>query len=457
MSIHMIPLSIWTKRSIISIFVCIIPLFVLACSLVSPPSPLVTDTNTEAMSPTFDQKTTQPATPTENDPIASPLPSKNPAKTEAPTSKTEEASAQLVPTTSPTLNHETPILHNRLKVAFATIEQVNNSGLQTQIWLLLPPYKAPTLLLNPGPDKSLIDDQISWSNNGNYLAFSQKVDDDLMTISTIDVSTKESQALGITSAYPSEARLAIFPDSWSPDDQWLRITKISGNQGQGGGSFQDILVNLPTNTVFELDEEAVFLSWSPVIPDQFAYIYLQEYPFYENASFNIGVVGQDVPLLTISDFGNYSLGASRMSWSPDGEKIIISAFDVKNSSHALLLIDVSNQTWDVIKPNIGQFPASWSADVNWVALWGDSINFLNPNKPSLPIIQIEGTSLSSIPKRWLSDCINFMYQDGNTLLYVDPSNPAKSVEVVDFNEIGLGSDLMPVSVEVWDPNCQFVD
>lgn len=339
-----------------------------------------------------------------------------------------------------------------LKVAYATFQDDGSS----QIWLLREPTQSPQLILNLESTNGLLNDQLSWSHSGEFIAFTHLVDGDTVSVSKVNIENMEIQSLGfsyplVTGDSNSSVAISLFPFSWSDDDRWLHAS-LSYIDPETRQEFRkDFILSTEGEEIIELEETVEFVAWSSIDPQQYLYI---SHPNHEGGetAVSIGVVGNDKPLKTISDLGEYAPGMRfHLAWSPDAAVAIATSFNGVTRNTSVVKINFQEERWQLLtyEAQGRSHPSLWSSNGQWLAFWQSSNLYLwEIEITDEPAIQVPLQTSYVTPLFWLRGEEFLLYLDGDVLYAIDPEQAQDPLPVLNVAALKIASTRQ-VNVNVW--------
>lgn len=320
-----------------------------------------------------------------------------------------------------------------LRVSYVTVKlDDRNEVIQSQLWVLYPPYDLPQLLYSTGDGKQdFIISPPVWSHDGKRVAFAQLAGDKRhIAFSVFDIGTKALTQLTDKLEFdqPFNSKYTV---KWSNDDRWLYIDYFFNfSNGQ--------IVNAASNVSYKMEgrTQDELVGWSPVQYDQYVSISRKDFPDPGGDILCLHQVMKTSPIKCFEDLDYTLLSGDTFSWSADGEKALIVASD-DGGKFSYILLNFSDMVWQPIFVTEYFEPFSiWSSDNQWVALsaYRRGIRFLNmgqkhPNLDSK--LEVEYPRLLG----WSLDGQSMVYQNGYTIYSVNPNEPSNSSEIIDFRNL----------------------
>jgi hypothetical protein len=376
------------------------------------------------------------------------MPTTTPSPSPVPTTPT----STLTPIPSPTIE---PLNWN-LKIAFASLQESNGTFV-SRLWVIDFPEQEPRQLIEFRPAATSSANRVSWSHDGQYVAFGHHIAENVVAVSIVDVTDSTVQQLGFS--FPldpfntgNSSSINLSYDSWSLDDQWVQATLSYFKPDSNFPIEQELLLSIVDDRVIELDEQIEFVAWSKSVPDQFLYILHPDsemgYP-----TVHIGQVSLAEPVASILDLEEYSPGIRfNISWAANGLIAFSSSYDVATGSTHLTLLDLETGTWQLLpyKPRGRAAPFLWSPDNRWIVFWHSGSFYLWPiyetDRPTM-LLPSETDQITSI-LGWLPIENWLVYQMGDKLFAIDPEAPDNPHEIFDFESLRLTSE-QRIQSSVW--------
>ncbi|MCB8952131.1 MAG: PD40 domain-containing protein [Ardenticatenales bacterium] len=342
------------------------------------------------------------------------------------------------------------VLQDEIRLAFMQVIE-HEQAKTWQIWVTNSIYDEPHLVTTLANDIVPFNEQLVWSNNGNYLAFSHYTRDRELTVSILDVHSGTLRQLEYTSRPYSpdvlEHYTVLFPSSWSIDDTWLTLTVWYATDDSGGQLERSVLVNVLTNEAKELAPQINFGAWSPTHPHQFVYVYRPLYPNIGKEKVYVREASIDTPIISFESLDAFQATiVVHMIWSPDGRYILyqadedISVGNLLKFKPAILRLDIEQTDWDplpIVQEHLSSALAAWSPDGRWVAfhgpkLWGAMTQVTD-------VINVSTIS-DGVVKSWLPDSSGFICQEDNRFFFVNVDHPNMPLKIWDAADYDLPSD-----------------
>lgn len=398
-----------------------------------PEQPLIAITATVAASNTLTP--TAAATMT---PGLSPLPS-TPAAT-------------FTPLSSPTIEQ----LNWNLKIAFTSLQE-RDGAFVSELWVVELPQQEFRQHISFRSAATSAANRVSWSHDGQYIAFSHHIAGNEVAVSIVDVVDSTVQQLG--TSFPldpfntgNSSAINLSHASWSIDDRWVQATLSYFKPDSNFPIEQELLFSTVDGQVIELDEQIEFVAWSQSIPEQFLYILHPDsemgYP-----TVHIGQVGLDEPMASILDLEKYSPGIRfNVGWSPDSTRAVVISYDVGTGNSSVVLIDLQQERWELMyeQQSYDEFPF-WSSNGRWIAMWHkDGLYLWEIDETNYPTAQISLQTEFVTLLNWLPDKNWLIYQADDVLYAVDPKMPASPYKIFDLNSLGITSE-QRIQMSVWIP------
>jgi Tol biopolymer transport system component len=348
-------------------------------------------------------------------------------------------------------------LNWNLKIAFASLQE-SDGAFVSELWVLELPEQESRQLISFRSAATSAANRVSWSHDGQYVAFSHHVAGNEVAVSIVDVVDSTVQQLG--SSFPldpfntgNSSAINLSHDSWSVDDQWVQVTLSYFKPDSNFPIEQELLLSTVDGQVIELDEQIEFVAWSQSIPDQFLYILHPDlemgYP-----TVHIGQVGLDEPVVSIPDLGKYSPGIKfNIDWSPDSTRAVVISYDVGTRNSSVVLINLQQEAWELLyeQQSYDELPF-WSSDGRWIAMWHkDGLYLWEINETNYPTAQISLQTEFVTLLGWLPDKNWLVYQADDVLYAVDPEMPDSPYKIFDLNSLGIISE-QRMQMSVWIPS-----
>jgi hypothetical protein len=413
----------------------------------NPPPNQVTRSETESQGIPEPTRTSNPTTAVEN-----PAPSLTVSETSVPATPTPTLGPTSSPVTLDTTVSPTRSPDRRdwsFRIAYTLFDRTDH-GWVGEIWIAEPPFETARLLVDPDPKDGWIGSPISWSRDGQRLAYVH-LDGESRAVSIVNVDSLETQTfrLSIPIEEPSGPETYAAPElrSWSKDDRWLAFDVRFQRSVEAGEEFKTVFLDTTSGELEELPERIFFQGWSLADPDEFLYILHPTYPVRGDESVHIGRVGTSDPVASITDLGQYAPARGFAVLSPDGSRAVLGTSGPHGGSYYHLLLDFDENTWHLL-PGVKGSPFTWSPAGDWVAFSAEhDLWFLNISNRSVPPIRVIPESDYAVPLAWVPDQAVCIYRDGNRLYAVDLSVPDEPFLLLDLAPFG-GSDEQPLLVKV---------
>ena len=290
--------------------------------------------------------------------------------------------------------------------------------------------------------------KFSWSNDGNSLAFilMENGQNTLYEFDFLESNLKELP-LTLSEIPPIQGLIYqvmdIASNSWSANDEWIAVFvkyKVESYQFE---LERTIFVNRETGNIIELPENAEFKGWSPLEPEQYAYVLHPLHPEVGEEQVHIGQVGVSTPEQVFDDLTKFTSLVEPAKWSADNKFIILpmqedtSTGTLVSSRGMVMLFDLENDTWQPLRslPRGHRGTPTISKDNQWLALWNMSIWQFDP---FLPQQMTTIATTSPYPKLigWMNDN-TLLYQDDLSLWRFDPLK-SESYELWRYEETEIG-------------------
>ena len=372
-----------------------------------------------------------------------------PAPTASPTEKVETPTATPIPPTlppTPTVT-ATPFKPDvKLRITYHIAEYDSaNEFVKSDLWVLYPPYQSPQLIYTTNKSNYRVLQRHFWAHDGRRLAFVHIVGDERhVALSVLDTQTGQVTRLTETFSLMADPYQMIYHLIWSWDDRWLYMD-------MNDGSIDSIIVNTQTKEVvpMKIRTQDELVAWSPLRPDEYAYISRRSFPEVDGDHLCLGRVGQSEPLACYeSPDDQVLLGTSLLnsatllpgsSWSLDWKKALIYSGPSKTN----WMFDIQSGEW---KPSLQgplHYYSYWSPDGQWVVGCD-----LKKGVYLIGGVQQERQSRIQVsdepdmcPLGWLPDSNSFVYssvslEKGDYAVYASTTdNPTQPVLVEDFTSL----------------------
>jgi hypothetical protein len=339
------------------------------------------------------------------------------------------------PTLTPTKTKPVELLEINFRLIYATfVKDDNGEILETNVWVLEPPYQIPQLLYTFQRDVRLtFYAGFFVSHDRTRFAFQHFTENDLLTVGIGGFENEELEQL--IEPIPSEDyQVFLYRNDWSQNNNWLHILTEDFYQ-----FVWSAIVDTDTKERHFLDyrTQDSFLAWVPTETDQYVYISRPNFPEGGGETINIGRVGSSAPLKSITDFSDYILTSRRyFSLSSDGEKCVLLATD-KDRNQVYLLIDFTTATWEELLFDVN-IPVRdyWSPDGKWLVFIEshEGFFFLNIQDAGEDLIRVAASGYAT-PIGWLTDSSMLVYQERYEVYGVNPNVPRNPILIQDFSYV----------------------
>lgn len=340
-----------------------------------------------------------------------------------------------------------------IKIAYA-IQQQYDESLKFQIYVADFSDSIPHPLISTQSENPWLSSSFAWSNDGQMLAYAYLGSSNYVDISIVDMSSFEDNKLENAIHITTESRNLEFVglNGWSLDDEWIAVT-IGYSSLDISYWEETTLLNIYSGEQLKLDLKNHFMAWSSSSPNRYLYILHPSHPELGEESLNLGEIGHNDPIYSISDFDGY-FPLSALSLSPDDLKVILvarrgtSSFQEEN-----LLVDFQEGEWSLLaNPSDNRsIPFQWSPDGQWVVYFQrEGLQFRSMQYLNQPMVSVESMNEYPVPLVWLPDSSGFIYQDGDELFVVSPMMPKDPTLIFNLAALGILSDF-EASVKLWIP------
>jgi hypothetical protein len=237
------------------------------------------------------------------------------------------------------------------KIAY-TLGGWTDHGWVGGIWIAEPPFETARLLVDPDPKDGWIGSPISWSRDGQRLAYIH-LDGESFAVSIVNVDSLETQKLGlsipaVTEPFGPQSYAVPELGRWSKDDRRLALDVRYQRSVLTGEEFRTVFLDTTSGQTEELPERIFFEGWSMADPAEFLYILHPTYPERGDESVHIGRVGSSDPVASITDLGQYAPARGFAVLSPDGSRAVLGTYGSHGGSYYRLLLDFDQNIWHLL-------------------------------------------------------------------------------------------------------------
>lgn len=327
-----------------------------------------------------------------------------------------------------------------LKIAYSTFDYFED-GYSSQMWIMDSIESVPRLLLDLDSENTLLDAQVSWSHDGERIAYAHMVGRETATISTISVESQVIRTLAFT--FPlfvyedSSTGVELRHNSWSLDDQWIHATVSVIHHETKVETKTEILMSSDGEKFLELPRTMEFVAWSTDKPGQFLYIDHPNSPRLGNESLCIGNVGSTEPMTCVYAEGFVISADHYVSWH--AEKNVAVFPDIGSANHVSHIVAVDLTTGIVEQVLTSQgiiVPSLWSRDGKWLLLFTtEAFTFWEWEETGSSEVPLPIESPIVLPLTWLPARNWLIYQNGGVLAAASPEMPGHRLVLVDLSEI----------------------
>ncbi|MBN2499811.1 MAG: hypothetical protein JXB38_03525 [Anaerolineales bacterium] len=352
-------------------------------------------------------------------------------------------SATPIPSPPPTTTLEASINEIKIYEFKIAYPKIIDEELK-EIWLV-ENDETPRKIYSVQPQERMTSPYFAWSHDGKKLAFDLSVENDLKTVSVINIDNLEVKSIPVLAA-STDAYINFY--GWAYDDQWLALAILSSMHEK----IKTVLVNVNTEETIVLADENDFLIWSPIENEEYLYRHWPDYPDLRNESMYLKNLYEDAPKMSFAGLEDYSIYFTSLAWSGNENVIIMTAFGKSNScSDCLLLLNPQsgNVTELPFDEDYSLMPNAWSSNGEWVALWNCDIVLINMASNSFPKTRISEADFILSEIGWYKDTNDFLYEEGGKIFVINPKMPDERKEIFDLNPYETVDRYFPLNV--WIP------
>jgi hypothetical protein len=307
-----------------------------------------------------------------------------------------------------------------------------NNIINSQLWIILPPYQQSTLIYQPTVKGEIIVGY-SWGRNEEILAVEiSNTGEENESVRVEIFNLQSNESFSLTEPIVRENNeLYLHKDAFSANNNWINVNYINYYDASIISQIYAINAEVGWNPLTIAGE---FLLWSSGSEDQYAYLSRQE-----SMSINLGVVGIDAPIASIINFGDFTPIPAPLgfSWSNDGLRAIVPATG-PNGKTSYLELDFQSEDWEQLVSSDKELSVfeQWSPDDKWITLYkyDEGLYLFNLDNSDSSLIQVNA-DVSAFPIGWLSDGNLLIYQEGFLIYLVDPVSPQHPILIHDFTEL----------------------
>lgn len=354
--------------------------------------------NSETISPTL-TATKMASTPIRTKPATTSLPTRVLNVTGTPTE----------PPITPTVEVEQTI-----RLAWATNSFSNEDFDKPQhIWMLELPSQTQTLLVER--ERALFRfNHLTWSKDGEAIAFVHQVDDITSSIAIYDLTQKRliRTDLQVTMLDTEDDlfRIKLNPNSWSADNQWLtaEITALDEDSGIEAVHHYAVIDAVEGKTIKHLAKTIDFIGWHPSEKDEYVYLESAE---SQKQLYQASVNDSPSTLIPLPNPLQNSILDGVLA--PNGVLLAYRFGQFKyNAENALINLE----TQEIKYPAANGTPLFWSSDSRWLLLHnGSNFAIIAIDKPQSPFF-LDTFESPTFAGGWKNSTSQFIWQSNTKIM-----------------------------------------